>query len=463
MSRIWGCVKWKSAVLCALLVLAVVDTGIAEAAWAGGDGLLAVRPVSGAGLLFVSPSGAHVRRVYGYGYALTSTPRFSPAGTAVIAGTFAGVEMMDTGGSCLSCQVGPGAAPEFMPNGTDVTFVRGGDLVEDSIDGLRQATIATGGISDAAWSATGELAIVRHGRIWIGVPGGLKLLGAGDSPSWSPNGRELAFANRGRVLVHSGRVTKQVAIGGAPAFAPDGRSIAYIGARHYVRIVTASGGRSRRVGTVRGVGVDWQPKSSSPPTCTPPEGSTVIAQTPQAVLTQQALPPDASEGNAADYAYMACDPAIGQERLLERFTGNNIDGASLVAGATIAGDHIALVIEYLDAHYFVQTYESAVFDVRTGASVGPAGGGQLYCPSQAFGVPYQCGNVQQIVVSGDGAYAVLTDLEAITAVSSTGLITTLDTAPFVPPGLTPHLTDLTLVGDALTWNHDGSPRTATLG
>jgi hypothetical protein len=63
MSRMRGCVRWKSAVLCALFVLAVVDTGIAEAAWPGGDGLLAVRPISGAGLVFVSPSGAHAHIV----------------------------------------------------------------------------------------------------------------------------------------------------------------------------------------------------------------------------------------------------------------------------------------------------------------------------------------------------------------------------------------------------------------
>ncbi len=54
--------------------------------------------------------------------------------------------------------------------------------------------------------------------------------------------------------------------------------------------------------------------------------------------------------------------------------------------------------------------------------------------------------------------------EQILAVDSTGMhvedtVTESESGYNLPP---PHLTDLQLTGDTLTWLHDGSPRTATL-
>ena len=84
-----------------------------------------------------------------------------------------------------------------------------------------------------------------------------------------------------------------------------GRRIAYIAAGGAVEIVAVHGGRPRRVGSVRGTALDWQPLASSArPVCKPPRGSTVLASNREAVVFSRG------------YGFYGCLRALGRTRLL---------------------------------------------------------------------------------------------------------------------------------------------------
>jgi hypothetical protein len=111
------------------------------------------------------------------------------------------------------------------------------------------------------------------------------------------------------------------------------------------------------------------------------------------------------------------------QRLLENFGSNNEDSAYAVPEAAVAGRYAALVNEQFDPHYGGSSYSIAVFD--------------------------------------DTCYT-----EAIVARDATG-IRTLDTAAeTLGPGvgaLPPRLiTNLSLTGDTLSWDHAGTPESAQL-
>lgn len=94
-------------------------------------------------------------------------------------------------GSCLNCQLGIaqfGEEPGFTSNPTVVTAVGDqGQLFKYGVDGLIERVLLPRGVSDPAWSARGELAVVRAGWIWVGTPRRLERLIRGDAPSWSPD------------------------------------------------------------------------------------------------------------------------------------------------------------------------------------------------------------------------------------------------------------------------------------
>jgi len=375
----------------------------------------------------------------------------------------------------VNCQFGSAASPAFVADGTEVTFSSGGRLREDGIDGLPEPTVLDRDVADAVWSATGELAVVRARSVWIGHPGRLHRLGRGNAPSWSPDGSELAIVRDGWVtIVQSDGKTRRLVRGTSPAFAPNGRSIAYLDPRHALWIVSLLGPQRHRVGRILGRSVDWQPVRAKPPACVAPPGSTVIARNALGLVTGRTVPsPVVADGGTNSYAYMGCLLADGQERLLERFSENSINGATSVSTAGIGGDYAVLVHHSDDAHYFSYGDTVAEFDLRT-AAIADTNLPALVCPSFQG---YDCETVNQVVVASDGAYAVHTQgpmicssagggpvcwLETIDAVERSG-IQTLDQV-FDSQGTStgPFLTGMALSGSTLTWEHAGSPRTAQL-
>jgi Tol biopolymer transport system component len=249
-----------------------------QAAFPGTDGLLAVQPLHGSGLIVVRSDGRDSRQLCDLrSCGVWADPTWSPDAReiAFLDGGELGVVYAD--GSCLFC--GPGAypmaysSPGFTPAGEILTVSRG--VVETlGLDGLGLYKLLRSHDRAATWSAQDRLAVVRrvHGRDEVFVTGvnrrtlrQLTFTGA-SSPSWAPSGRLLAVVHEGSVelIDLNGHVVRVLAQGQAPAYAPDGQRVAYVGAHHYVMVVSARGGQPRRVGAVRGRHVDWQPVTNRP-------------------------------------------------------------------------------------------------------------------------------------------------------------------------------------------------------
>jgi hypothetical protein len=378
----------------------------AHAAFPGGNGMLAVQPLDGRGLILVRADGADERRVCtavsvcGF----PRRPRFSPDGRAIV---FAGpaIRLIATDGRCMNCQFGVASSPAFRPGGTLVTFVSAGGVLEDGIDGLRQGQLGVGvrEVSDAVWSVSGELAVVARGRVWIGKPGRLRSIGPGSAPSWSPDGSRLVIVRRGWITIvrATNGWARRLVRGTAPAFSPDGRWIAFIDLQHRLRVIRSVGGRARWVGRVRGLSVDWQPLPARPAACVAPAGSKVIASSAQAVVTTDARAGPGG-GGLPDTAAMGCLFADGREQLLERSTFNSIDDATDYPVAAVGGTYAAIVGDTYDEHYGADSRSVAVFDLRTGAR-SRFGGESSNCAD--FSSP-TCTGIDQIVVGADGVSAV---------------------------------------------------------
>ena len=403
--RLWG-VGW--------MVVCAAGLGLAasaQAAFPGRNGLLAVQPVAGNGIVLVNASGRGAHRI------CTSSklcghphdPSFAPDGRSLaFGGQSIGIVGLD--GSCVDCQVGAGSHPAFLPGGTLLTFVSGGGVVEDSIDGLRRDTVLTAGngAMGDVWSTAGKIAVVLHGHVWITRPKGLQALGPGHAPSWSPSGHQLVLVRNGWITIvnASGGNPRRLVQGDAPAFSPDGHQIAFIAPDHQLEVIPASGGTPRAVGHIRGVAVDWQPiPGHRAQPCRAPAGSKVLARSGQAVVTTDvgAAP---SNGLLPDQAAMGCLLSDGHERLLERFTDNSIDGATAVTAAAVGGNYAAVVSRDTDQHYGGFTESTSVFDLRTGQ---PAGHGGETNQCAGGGPDPSCGGIDQVVVGSDGVSAVHID------------------------------------------------------
>jgi hypothetical protein len=381
-----------------VLVLLALGASSASAAFPGRDGLLAVQPVTGPGIVLVNAHGDAERRICGDSArcGFPRTPRWSPDGQ-ILAFNASNVHLIYPDGSCLNCALAGGGTPAFTSDPALVTVESDGALVEDGIDGFRQETIMRGQFSDAVWSAQGQLAVVRHGSVWAGRPHELRLIGAGSAPSWSPGGTHLAIAQKGWVVVVGTRdhSSRRLIRGGAPAWSPDGGSIAFVGAGHRLQIVAASGGRAHPVGSLRAVNVDWQPvPKQAAPACTTPPGLTVLASGPTGIVTGE---PYESGG-----VYMGCLRADGRERVLERFA-NNQDNSTTVRIAAVGGGYAALANNYDDPHYGDDSQASvAVFDLNTGAAVPDRGGQSVGCPGDTSACT---AGVSQLAVGSGGVSA----------------------------------------------------------
>ncbi len=353
-------------------------------------------------------------------------------------------------GSCFDCSL-LGTDPAFGTQSQTLTTVRGGFLHHGSTDGLRDHVLYRGLITDAVTSSQGRLALVRRGRVLVPTGGRLVVVGAGSSPSWSPDGSRLAFVHHGwiEIVYPRRRRTVRLARGSSPAWAPDGHAIAYIAGGQSVRVIAPFGGNSRPVGRLRGRSVDWQPIATNlPPPCTPLAGTSVAANSAAATLTQD---PAHAAPNVPS-ALLGCLFAEGHQRLLTSFNGGG--GDNVQAGftdAALAGDYAA-VITYTD---FKANFNAlvGVFNLRTGAAV-PSLGAE----------PLPDGPVTDgLVLNRQGFTAVHTNFngtEQIIASDSTGAHV-LDTIQ--PSGSTPALTNLALKDNTLTWHHNGEPESAMLG
>ena len=385
----------------------LVVAGSASAAFPGRNGMLAVQPLRGAGLILVSANGSHQRTICATGSPCGSPgrPQFSPDGREIL---FAGpaVRLVATDGSCVDCDFGVASSPAFLPAGTDVTFIFRGGLLQDSIDGLRQANPSGGlrGISGAVWSESGELAEVVAGRVWIGRPGHLRVVGVGNEPDWAPDGARLVIVRHGWVTVVrvSGGTARRLARGTAPVFSPDGRFVAFIGPRHQVEVIAAEGGRSRLVGTIRGKSLDWQPLPAHPKACVAPEGSTVVARSPQAVVTVNTGVVTGDSEDLPGTAVMGCLYADGVERLLDHSVSNSIDWATQFGPAAVSGAYAAVVADNEDEHYGGGKESVEVFDLVTGKAAGF--GGETVCSNDPI-----CGSISRVVVGAGGVSAVDAD------------------------------------------------------
>jgi hypothetical protein len=133
-----------------------------------------------------------------------------------------------------------------------------------------------------------------------------------------------------------------------------------------------------------------------------------------------------------------------------------------VTGAAVAGNYAAL------AAHGVGYDRVHLFDLRTGAAVPNRGGEGVSC-SYGLGNPPCETSIDQLVLGSDAVSAVHTTVqdngctcavEQIQASDSTN-VRTLDSIT-EPDGSPPALTNLTLTGDTLTWQHNGERRTAQL-
>jgi WD40-like Beta Propeller Repeat len=488
----------------AAVVVLLWLTSSALAAFPGGNGLLAVQPQAGKGIILVSATGRGERRVCvsRVQCGTPRRPRWSPDGRALV---FAGpaIKIIYTDGSCLNCQLGAGSNPAFKPGGAVISLIAHDRVTVDKIDGLPAGSQPPASASDAVWSATGELAVVRGGAIWAGVPGRLRRIGTGTEPSWSPSGAMIAAVQRGWIVILGVRNhrARRLVRGSSPAFSPDGRLIAYVAPGHGLMIAQASGAAAvpRR-------------SDGSVATSTNPTGGTrawkVSELERQGFLNAvfcSARPDCFVSDNVTGKVFTSTDPTAGASAwTLSTSTPPFQSGACPTTSLCVAVNGQKNIQTTTSPRAGTWTKQAAAENLHAVAcpsaalclavgaagaldiSTNPASGvwtqttiddgrelTSIACPSATLCVTADL--TGDIVTSTDPtggssmwSSALVQDqctantscsVEQIQASDRSGLHTVDFTEA---PGNGPFLTGLTLTGDVLSWSHDGTPRTVTL-
>jgi hypothetical protein len=428
---------------------------------------LAIQPVKGLGVLLANPRGGHQRRVCAdLGCGVAVAPRWSADGSAIAfatpgtAQTRPEVRLIYPDGSCLNCSLAGASQPAFGPTGL-LTAVSAGRVEQFSSDGLRR-TVSGTGVSDAVSNIRGTLATVQRGSVLIQSGSVLERVGRGSSPSWAPGGLRLAYVDHGWIKIFNlrRRAAYRLIRGTSPAWAPDGHAIAFIANDHSVRMISPTGRRSQRVGSLRGLSVDWQPISPAPPLpCSPPPGSTVIANSATAAITQD----PAGQAVGASSAVMGCLLADGRERSLGSFPVDLSYYGAGVSYTALGGDYAAVVAFSSDFKDDGFNSQVNVYNLRTGRQPKVGGGEIESCSGQGCIEEANGHAITGLVLNSQGFTAAHIDdrvePEQIVASDSTG-VHMLDSIPSSTSG--PALTNLALNGNTVTWNHDGQPETAQL-
>jgi hypothetical protein len=284
--------------LMAALVLLIVGTQGARAAFPGANGRIAFTlqkyvivqrfPGSGEGfpeliwsqIETVLPSGRGLRplRACPNGGCLDSDAVWSPNGKRLALFSNSALAVIDQDGKRLEpikipSTIGPVqvAEPEvtWSPNGRQLLFVGGRppDLISHLFaigingTGLRQVTSMCS--DEPTWSVTGTIAFraaCQQPGIWTMRPGGSRRRrvlhhGFPVYPDWSPDGSELAYTSSasgaGQSIYISTATGRRIhrltrTLGTQPAWSPDGRYIAFIRSDG-LYVMRRDGRRARRV------------------------------------------------------------------------------------------------------------------------------------------------------------------------------------------------------------------------
>ena len=500
---------WVVALAFVLLVIGAVP---ARAAFPGRNGLLVVQPANGPGLLLVGVGGAHPRQICMDKRLCDRAidPVWSPDGSEIAFASprrsgmrKSNAAVIYPDGSCLACPVPWTGLREFgtaWDRSVGLGFLPDGRLVM-SIAGNRMGAVETDGVGfhlfkvSGSWrqltsSSTERLAAVRQikqrSEVFVIDPrtGLARRLTRGDasSPSWSPDGRRLAVVHGGwiELIGSSGGRPRRLTRGRAPAWAPNGKQLAFVGAHDRLFVIAARGGRPRPVGHIRASRVDWQPLPAKPPAQSQaPAGSIVAAASPDATIFIDPAQP------ASPFSVLGCLTSDGRERLLESVRDIHYTGF-WVGAVALAGDHAALVNESSDTHYGGTDDTVAVFALRTATGVAEAGGESVGCAQWTSGSTGPCeSGIDQLVLGTDGDTAAHTvvfnnplgpscqSVEQIVANDSTGAHVLDSVTTTTPSSNTPdtwscnspapsQLSQLSLSGHTLSWNHDGTPKSTQL-
>lgn len=453
--------------LATVLVALAGTAGSASASFRGRDGLLAVVPTSGHGVLLVAANGRGAHRICTGQAACRhpSTARWSPDGRRLVISGRPGSAILYADGSCESCVLDYGPNAAFRTN-TTLTTISGGELEPETVeDVLADVQPLQGHASSADWSSQGRLAAAVKGRILAGRVGHLHALGPGSDPSWSPNGGAVAIVRAGwvTILPAGGGTARRLARGTAPAWSPDGRSIAFIASGHRVSVVGVTTRRVRAVGTVRGRSVTWQSAPHAPAACVAPPGSSRLAASATAILTDDHPANIGAPTEAGPPTNVwGCVRATRLERLLLQIPGVAPDGGPSLATGTTTGEKAAIVVNLVDGLGPVNRLTVSVFNLSSGAPI--SGLSYLAAQSPSAG---SYARVDQLVLGADGVTAVRTTTfgyqmpytEQVVSDDASGAVVR-DTAQTA--STTPVITNLALEHDTLTWDHAGVARSVTL-
>ncbi len=343
---------WPTVAGLVVCLLALAVTSSAQAAFPGRNGVLAVQPLGGAGLILIDAHGKHRQLVCTDETVCgrPATPRFSPDGREI---AFADTRthsplVLATDGTCLWCLLGnrltslTGSTPAFTASGLALTLSAKSGLWQTPLAPGATHEVASGKVSGAVWSSTGALAFASAGAVWLSPHGDVPhRLIAGSAPNFAPGGQRLTFVHDGWIWVMKlphGK-PRRLARGTTPTYSPDGHSIAFIGHGGHIYVVRQGGGRPRLVPGVRGRALDWQPVPGHlPARCAVPAGSSVVARSAEAVVTDNPATPATP--------WYGCLIATGVRRTLVRVPSLAAGSQNALVGVALTGRYVLLSTSY---------------------------------------------------------------------------------------------------------------------